>query len=483
VVNYYEKPKIYNMNDSTIAAVATPIGAGGIGIIKISGQKALTIASHVFRRSHPSISNSKHENSADISSFKSHHLYHGYIVDPENRRVVDEVLLAVMLAPHSYTREDVVEIQAHSGPVVLRSILDLVLKYGATIAGPGEFTKRAYINGRIDLTQAEAVIDIINAKTNKSLEIATTLIKGEMQLCIERISDYLFNFLAEINAAIDFPEDVEEIINVDRITDVFQNNIINTIKELIGQYDNGHILRDGIKLVIVGKPNVGKSSLMNCLIKKERSIVTAVPGTTRDLIEESFSLSGMPVIIADTAGLHDTDDPVEVIGINKAKDYIDCSDLILFIIDGGSILTHEDHEIFKMINRRNSILVINKSDLFLDRHKVNTPDSWKKMSKVEISALYNRGLDELKDLIVKISLGENSFDPQAMIIPNLRHKLILDRCLVSLCSAVDGLDRGSPLELIAIDVKEAVDLLGEITGGSASNDVIDQIFSRFCIGK
>jgi len=459
------------MNDSTIAAVATPIGAGGIGIIKISGQNALPIASHIFRSSHSSISNTEDKDSADISSFKSHHLYHGYIVDPENRRVVDEVLLAVMLAPHSYTREDVVEIQAHSGPVVLRSILDLVLKHGA------------YINGRIDLTQAEAVIDIINARTNKSLEIATTLIKGEMQLCIERISDYLFNFLAKINAAIDFPEDVEEIINVDRITDVFQNDIINTIKDLIGQYDNGHILRDGIKLVIVGKPNVGKSSLMNCLIKKERSIVTAVPGTTRDLIEESFSLSGMPVIIADTAGLHDTDDPVEVIGINKAKDYIDCSDLILFIIDGGSILTHGDHEIFKMINTRNSILIINKSDLFSDRHTVNTPDNWRKMPRVEISALYNRGLDELKDLIVKISLGENSFDPQAVIIPNLRHKLILDRCLVSLSSAVNGLNRGSPLELIAIDVKEVVDSLGEITGGSADNDVIDQIFSRFCIGK
>jgi len=460
------------MNDSTIAAVATPIGSGGIGIIKISGQNSLPIASHIFQSSHSSISN-----------LKSHHLYHGYIVDPENGRVVDEVLLTVMLAPHSYTREDVVEIQAHSGPVVLRSVLDLVLKHGATIAGPGEFTKRAYINGRIDLTQAEAVIDIINAKTNKSLEIAATLIKGEMQQCIERISDYLFNFLAEINAAIDFPEDVEEIINVDRITDFFQNNIINTIKELIGQYDNGHILRDGIKLVIVGKPNVGKSSLMNCLIKKERSIVTALPGTTRDLIEESFSLSGMPVIIADTAGLHDTDDPVEVIGINKAKDYIDCSDLILFVIDGGSILTHEDHEIFKMITTRNSILVINKSDLFSDRHKVSTPDSWRKMPRVEISALYNRGLDELKDLIVKISFVENSFDPQAVIVPNLRHKLILDQCLVSLSSTVDGLNSGSPLELIAIDVKEAVDLLGEITGGSADNDVIDQIFNRFCIGK
>ena len=471
------------MNDSTIAAVATPVGAGGIGIIKISGQDALSIASHIFRRSHSSISNPEDKDSADISSFKSHHLYHGYIVDPENRRVVDEVLLAVMLAPHSYTREDVVEIQAHSGPVVLRSILDLVLKYGAAIAGPGEFTKRAYINGRIDLTQAEAVIDIINARTNKSLEIATTLIKGEMQLCIERISDYLFNFLAEINAAIDFPEDVEEIVNVDRIPDVVQNDIINTIKELIGQYDNGHILRDGIKLVIIGKPNVGKSSLMNCLIEKERSIVTAVPGTTRDLIEESFSLRGMPVIVADTAGLHDTDDPVEVIGINKAKAYIDCSDLILFIIDGSSILTREDHEIFEMINGKNSILVINKSDLFSDKHKVNMPDSWGKMPKVEISALYNRGLDELKDLIVKIVFGKNSFDSQAVIIPNLRHKQILDRCLASLYSAVDGFDRGSSLELIAIDIKEAVDLLGEITGGSANNDVIDQIFNRFCIGK
>jgi len=460
------------MNDSTIAAVATPTGTGGIGIIKLSGQNALSIASHIFRRSHSSISN-----------FKSHHLYHGYIVDPENGRVVDEVLLAVMLAPRSYTREDVVEIQAHSGPVVLRSILDLVLKCGAVIAGPGEFTKRAYINGRIGLTQAEAVIDIINARTNKSLEIANTLIKGDLQLCIERISDYLFNFLVEINAAIDFPEDVEETVNVDRIPDFFQNDIINTIKELIERYDNGHILRDGIKLVIVGKPNVGKSSLMNCLIKKDRSIVTDVPGTTRDLIEESFSLSGMPVIIADTAGIHDTDEPVEIIGINKAKNYIDCSDLILFIIDGSSILTHEDYNVFEMINKRNSILVINKSDLFSDRHKVNTPDSWEEMPKVEISALSNKGIDVLKDLIVQISLRKNSFDFQDAIVPNLRHKLILDQCIVSLYSVVDGFDRGSPLDLIAIDLKEAIDLLCEITGSSANNDVIDQIFGRFCIGK
>ena len=471
------------MNNSTIAAVATPTGPGGIGIIKISGQNALTIASHIFRSSHSSISSPKDKGPNDISSFKSHQFYHGYIVDPENRQLVDEILLVAMLAPYSYTREDVVEIQAHSGPVVLRSILDLVVKYGATIAVPGEFTKRAYMNGRIGLTQAEAVIDIINARTNKSLEIAATLIKGEMQLCIERIRGYLFNFLAEINAAIDFPEDVEEIVNVDKIADVFQNDIIKTIKELIGQYDNCHILRDGIKLVIVGKPNVGKSSLMNCLIKKDRSIVTAVPGTTRDLIEESFSLSGLPVIIADTAGFHNTNDPVELIGINKAKDYIDCSDLILFIIDGSSILTHDDYEIFELINKRNFILVINKSDLFSGGRKVNTPDKLGKMPRVEISALYNSGIDALKDLIVNLSLGKNSFESQAAIVPNLRHKLILDRCMVSLCAASDGLDRGSPLELISIDLKDAVDLLGEITGDSANNDVIDQIFSRFCIGK
>ncbi|MCK5509422.1 MAG: GTP-binding protein, partial [Desulfobacterales bacterium] len=260
-------------------------------------------------------------------------------------------------------------------------------------------------------------------------------------------------------------------------------NIIKTIQELIEQYDNGHILRDGIKLVIVGKPNVGKSSLMNCLIKKDRSIVTDVPGTTRDLIEESFSLSGMPVIIADTAGIHDTNDPVEVIGINKAKNYIDCSDLILFIIDGSSILTHEDYEIFEMINKRNSILVINKSDLFSNRHKVNTPDSWKKMPRVEISALSNKGIDALKDFIIQILLRKNSFDFQDVIVPKLRHKLILDQCLISLYSVVNGFDRRSPLDLIAIDLKEAIDLLCEITGSSANNDVIDQIFDNFCIGK
>ena len=475
--------KIYNMNDSTIAAVATPTGTGGIGIIKLSGQNTLSIASRIFRKSHSSISNPENKHSADIPFFKSHHIYHGYIVDPENRRVVDEVLLVVMLAPRSYTRENVIEIQAHSGPVVIRSILDLVLKYGAVIASPGEFTKRAYINGRIGLTQAEAVIDIINARTNKSLEIANTLIKGNLQLCIEKISDYLLNFLTEINATIDFPDDVEETVTVDNIPDFFQNDIINKIKELIEQYDNGHILRDGIKLVIVGKPNVGKSSLMNCLIKKDRSIVTDVPGTTRDLIEESFSLSGMPMIIADTAGIHDTDEPVETIGINKAKDYINCADLILFIVDGSSILTHEDYKVFEMVNERNSILVINKLDLFSGERKVSTPDSWKKMPRVEISALSNKGVDALKDLIVQISLRTNSFDLRDAIVPNLRHKLILDQCIVLLYSVVDGFDRGSPLDLIAIDLKEAIDLLCKITGSSANNDVINQIFDRFCIGK
>jgi tRNA modification GTPase len=306
-----------------------------------------------------------------------------------------------------------------------------------------------------------------------------------LQLSIERIRDYLFNFLSEINAAIDFPEDVDEIIGYDRIADIIQNDIIKTIRDLIEQYDNGHILRDGIKLAIIGKPNVGKSSLMNCLIKKDRSIVTAVSGTTRDLIEEAFSLRGLPVIIADTAGLHDTDDPVEVIGINKAKEYIDCSDLVLFIIDGSSVLTQEDYEIFEAINEKNSILVINKSDLFSDRCESNLPDSWEKMPKVEISALYNKGLDALKDLIVKISVGKNSRfnDHQDMIIPNLRHKLLLDQCLTSLCSAVDGLDRGMSLELISIDIKEAVDLLGDVIGVSVSDNVLDQIFNRFCIGK
>ncbi|MBW2569363.1 MAG: tRNA uridine-5-carboxymethylaminomethyl(34) synthesis GTPase MnmE [Deltaproteobacteria bacterium] len=468
------------MKSSTIAAIATPIGCGGVGIIKISGPNALSIAAHIFRK--PGFKQEKLD-VVNNFSFKTHRLYYGHIVDPENGRVLDEVVLAVMKAPGSYTREDVVEIQAHSGYAVLSAILLLVLKQGVRPAEPGEFTKRAYINGRIDLTQAEAVVDIINAKTDQALEIATSQIKGDMKIMVEAIRDVLVNIMTRVNAAIDFSDDVGKTVDVDSAIEVLQSEVVARLKELIEQYDNAHVLRDGVNLVIVGRPNVGKSSLMNSLIKKDRAIVTCVPGTTRDLIEESLNVRGIPVVITDTAGLHKTDDPVEVIGIKKAYEHTSGCDLVLFMVDASCSLTSEDIAIFEKINNKKTILVINKSDLVGEKFAMDIPSDWVGVPHVTISARYKHGIETLKDLVAKIVLSEQGVDIADKIIPNLRHKIALDRSLESVSSAVEGFQADVPFELIAIDIQGSIDSLGEITGVAAKEEILDKIFSRFCIGK
>ena len=471
------------MDNTTIAAIATPIGSGGIGIIKISGKDALSIAAAIFQRSAHSSDESTDNSTPRVSSLRSHRLYHGHVVDQEKGRVLDEVLLSVMRAPHTYTREDVVEINTHSGHIVLASILDLVLKKGARLAEPGEFTKRAYLNGRIDLTQAEAVIDIINSKTGKALEIATCQITGGLKTSVEAVRNALLDILTAIEAAIDFPDDVGEIITTNTVIKVLESQVNDELKELLDQYENAHILRDGLKMAVVGRPNVGKSSLMNRLIQEDRAIVTAIPGTTRDLIEETLNIRGIPVIIADTAGLHETDDPVEVIGIRKAQEYINGSDLVLFMIDASDPLTGEDYSIYKTINGKRLILVVNKSDLVEDDFELETPVSWGKIPCLKISALYGRGLNALKDLIVKLATGEHCLEVSHTIIPNLRHKIALERSLRLSVAAIEAIQQGTPFELIAVDIQEAIDSLGEIIGVTAREDVIDQIFSRFCIGK
>jgi len=471
------------MDIATIAAIATPTGRGGIGIIKISGKDAFSIAASIFKKSGPVTGDSEKKGETSFSSLKSHRLYHGHIVDKEKRRVLDEVLLSVMVAPRTYTMEDVVEINTHSGPVVLRAILDIVLKKGAKLAEPGEFTKRAYINGRIDLTQAEAVIDIINSKTERSLEIATSHIKGGLKKKIENIRGALLDILVEAETAIDFSDDAGEIFNSERTIETLERVIVDDLKGLIEKYENAHVLRDGLKMVVVGRPNVGKSSLMNRLIQEDRAIVTPIPGTTRDLIEETLNIHGIPVIIADTAGLHETDDPVEVIGIEKAQEYISDSDLILFMVDASDPLTGEDYKIYKTISNKRLILVINKSDLVKDDFELDIPDSWSTRPRIKISALYGRGMNELKDLIVNLSIGEYGLEVQNKIIPNLRHKMALERTLRLCVAAVKEIRKETSFEFIAIDIKEAIDSLGEIIGDNAKDDVIDQIFSRFCIGK
>jgi len=367
--------------------------------------------------------------------------------------------------------------------VVLGSILNLVLKSGARLAEPGEFTKRAYLNGRIDLTQAEAVIDIINSRTEKSLEIATSQIKGGLKSTIESIRITLLDILTEAEAAIDFPEDVGEIIHAEEVIEVLEKRVIEDLKKLVDQYENARFLRDGLKMAVIGRPNVGKSSLMNRLIQADRVIVTPIPGTTRDLIEETLNIYGIPVVIADTAGLHDTDDPVEIIGIEKTQEYLNGSDLILFMMDASDPLTGEDIKIYETVKHKRMIMVINKIDLVEDGFELAIPDTWGKIPSVNISALYGSGLTTLKELIAKLATGEYRLEVRNRIVPNLRHKIALEKSLQLVVAAAKEIRNGTPIELIAIDIQEAIDRLGEIIGVSVREDVIDQIFSRFCIGK
>ncbi len=477
----------FKMKDSTITAVATPPGRGGIGIIKISGKDALSIAESIFvKRKRNSLSAEKGINkscSKKTKYFESHKLYLGNIVNKEKEKNIDEVLLSVMKAPNSYTKEDVVEINAHSGHIALNEILKLVIERGARLAQPGEFTKRAFINGRIDLTQAEAVIDIINAKTKIALEIASSQVAGKMKKRVGLIRETLINILTEIDAAIDFPDEVGDDLNINRIKRRIDQEALKPIEKLLDNFEKGHVIKEGIRLVVAGKPNVGKSSLMNSMANKERAIVTSFPGTTRDVIEESININGIPAIISDTAGLHDSSDPVEVLGIRKAYEHINVSDIILFMIDASEKLTKEDYRIQKDFKFKEMILVINKIDLVKEDSIIKIPEKWKNIKKVKISALYDRGIDELKKIIEKVYLGDFGNSIQNRIIPNLRHKAEIEKCLKSILRVKHGLKDEEPFELIAIDIKEAIDCLENIIGVSVKEEVLDRIFNRFCIGK
>jgi tRNA modification GTPase len=471
------------MEYDTIAAVATPFGIGGIGIIKISGKDAFSIAEAIFQRSNTLPHVATDEPREHGFSLKSHRLYHGHIVHPETQKVLDEVLLAAMKAPLTYTREDVVEINTHSGSVVLASILDLVIKTGARLADPGEFTKRAYLSGRIDLTQAEAVIDIINSKTEISLEIAMAQIKGGLKRRVESIRGSLLNILTEIEAAIDFPEDIEDGVDETSMVNILEQNIIVELSEMVNQYECAHFLRDGFKIIVLGHPNVGKSSLMNRLISEDRAIVTPIPGTTRDIIEETLNIRGIPFIIADSAGLHETRDPVEIIGMEKTRKYLGGSDLVLFMIDADDPFTQEDQKIYQSIKDKRVILVINKIDLIKDGLEVNIPATWNKMPISRISALYGDGLSTLKNMIAQYTTGDSHLEVKDTVIPNMRHKNALLKSLEHSIAAKEEIRKGTTFELIALDIQEAMDRLGEIVGITAKEDVVDHIFSRFCIGK
>jgi tRNA modification GTPase len=459
------------MDGDTIAAVATSPGAGGIGVVKISGPQAISIALPLLRPPR------------ERSLLRSHHLYHGSVVDPDSQKPLDEVLFSVMRAPHTYTREDVVEIQAHGSRCGLGAILALVLKRGARLAEPGEFTKRAFLNGRIDLSQAEAVIEVVNAQTAEGLELAARQLEGHLSQAIEAIRDPIKDILVAVEAAIDFPEDVDEIIQPEAFVKRMRQNVAGPLETLLEHYDEGHVYREGIAAAIIGCPNVGKSSLMNRLLQKERSIVTAVPGTTRDFIEETVNIKGIPLRLVDTAGLHDTEDALEAAGVRFTRQRLDEADLVLFMVDCSSPISDEDMGIYDLVRNRKTILVINKIDLGDARSAQEVADRLQGLPWVRISALHNEGIDSLKDAVFQQVTSQSGAGDLPSVVPNLRHKVKIEKALDASRAALEGLDVRRPAELVAVDLKEALDALGEIIGVTTTEDILDQIFNRFCIGK
>ena len=475
------------MDHSTIAAIATPGGRGGIGIIKISGSKAVSIATAIFspaeQQSAANPANPTSLQTATHTDFDSHRLYYGHIIDPDTGKIVDEVLLSVMRAPRSYTREDVVEINAHGGQVAVSTILELVCRHGARIAEPGEFTRQAFLNGRIDLTQAEAVIDIINARTEKSLQVATAQVEGKLRKSVEQIREYLVEVLARTEAAIDFRDDVEEIAAPKQTAAELAAKVVDPLGILIRHHIDGRVLREGLKVAVAGRPNVGKSSLLNCLVQKERAIVTALPGTTRDMIEEALNINGYPVILTDTAGLHDTADPIETLGIEKTIQSIDGADLVLFMVEANRPVTAEDYSVFERIGSKSMIIVLNKIDLINENEICKLPAAWEEIDCVQTSALYDRGINDLKERIIETAFWQDPLDLAAVIVPNMRQKTLMEESLQAAEAICRELNNGTPMELVAIHFQEAIEALGQILGTNVKVDLLEQIFSRFCIGK
>ncbi len=464
--------KVTDHFDDTIAAIATPVGSGGIGIIKISGPEALTVGRQLFRESRPL-----------ETIFQSHHLYHGHIVEPETGKTVDEVLISFMDGPHTYTRENVVEINCHSGLAVLDRILQLVIRAGARLAEPGEFTRRAFINGRIDLTKAEAVLDLVNSKTRRSLHLASEHLKGGLQTIIADLRANLLDMLAVVEAGIDFPDEDLELLEGEQLGARLLRLVRDPMIDLLEHYEDGRILREGLSVIIAGKPNVGKSSLLNKLLRSNRALVTPVPGTTRDVIEESFSLRGIPLRLMDTAGLRQADNLVEELGMEFTRERLTQADLVLFVLDRSSPLTPEDVQIYKDIGTKPRLIVLNKIDLNTHPDFAAPEENFPAETRVETSALHGDGIDKLKDTVFQTILGQRLDTETSVVAPNLRHKICLEKSLEAVNRAQELLGRKSSVELAALEMQEALSHLGEIIGLTTTEDLLDQIFSQFCVGK
>ena len=451
----------------TIAAISTPKGEGGIGIIRISGDKSFEILSKIFNMKNPN---------KDLGFYKFNY---GFIHD--NGKIIDEVMIVRMKAPKTYTCEDIVEINCHGGNLITEKVLELVLKNGARHAEQGEFTKRAFMNGRIDLSQAEAVMDLIQGKTEKSISLSMDQLRGDLKEKINKFKKALLDVTAHVNVVLDYPEEGID----DPLPENLRENLEKVYKEaniLIESYDKGKKIKEGIKTVIVGKPNVGKSTLLNSLLKEERAIVTHIPGTTRDIIEEIINIKGIPLVLVDTAGIRKTEDIVENIGVEKSKQFIEKADLILLVLDASKELEKEDIEVIEKIkeNNKKTIVLLNKIDL---ERKIDL-SNYDLENILEISAKDNIGIDEMEEKIYSYIVEEDVENTsEKLIITNIRHKTALEKTKESVNNIFETIDNGMPMDLISVDLKEALDALSEITGEISSEDILDHVFGNFCVGK
>lgn len=452
--------------EDTIAAVATAYGEGGIGIIRISGPGAERILSEVFVPA-----------SGNIEARK---FTYGHIVDED--KTVDEVMAVIMHGPKTYTCEDVAEINCHGGIIPLKKTLELVLSKGARLAEPGEFTKRAFLNGRLDLSQAEAVIDLIKARTDRTFDVALKQLDGSYSESIVKIRNKLVDILVNVTVNIDYPDEDIEVLTYEKLKSDLCD-VKKSISSLISSAERGRILREGIKVSIIGKPNVGKSSLMNALLQENRAIVTDIPGTTRDTIEEQMSIRGIPVILTDTAGIRNTDDKIEKIGIEKSKEAFNSADLIIYIIDGSRDIDDEDDEMLSYIGERKCIILINKSDIrnvvddsYIIKHVPNA-------SVIHASVINGEGISELENIFEKMFYGGEVSQSESMTVTNARHADLLKKADSCIDDALSMCEIMQPLEFIEVDINRSYELLGEIIGETVADDILNEVFSRFCLGK